>query len=99
MSSVLVFQASVKDQVAFKAYASAVDPTVQIYGGRTIVRAKKLSLIEGKDTNNHILACIAFDTEQQALAWYNSPEYEDLLGDRAKGIDVDVSMYELIDHE
>ncbi len=62
------------DPEGIKPYREQVDATFQAYGGRYIVRAGQMDRLEGNPPT-HRLVIIAFDSMEQARAWYNSPEY------------------------
>lgn len=51
-----------------------VAETIEGYGGRYLVRGGKAELREGDWTPHRILV-LEFPTMEQAIAWYESPEY------------------------
>jgi len=59
-----------------KPYSAAVDSTFAPFGGRYVVRGGKVASLEGEPTKRIVI--IAFPSMEQALAWYNSPEYREL---------------------
>lgn len=62
------------DPEGIKPYREQVDATFERYSGRYIVRAPRVSPLEGNPPS-HRLIIIEFDSLEQARAWYNSPEY------------------------
>ncbi|MBD1549099.1 DUF1330 domain-containing protein [Roseibium aggregatum] len=55
-------------------YVAAAKPAFEKYGARFLVRGGDFSEIEGTVGNRHVV--IEFDSKQQALDCYNSPEYQ-----------------------
>lgn len=60
---------------AIQPYSARVESTFKPFGGRFIVRGGDMELLEGIPPNGR-LVIIAFDSVDQARAWYNSPAYE-----------------------
>ena len=68
----------VTDVAKFEEYKAGVSATIEQYGGRYVVGAGKVDLVEGtwKPTN---LVIIQFPSLEEAHQWYQSEEYADLL--------------------
>ena len=62
----------------YEGYRAQVVPTVQKYGGRFLTRGGDPKLIEGEKEAKRIVI-LEFDSPEQAAAWYNSPEYQEIL--------------------
>ncbi|WP_066732907.1 DUF1330 domain-containing protein [Cupriavidus sp. D384] len=60
---------------AIQPYSARVEATFKPFGGRFIVRGGNLEPLEGTPPNGRLII-IAFDSVDQARAWYNSPAYE-----------------------
>ncbi|GFM89444.1 hypothetical protein PSCICO_48430 [Pseudomonas cichorii] len=60
---------------AIKPYSDRVEDTFKPFGGRFIVRGGEVDALEGEKTMGRMVV-IAFDTIEQARAWYRSPAYE-----------------------
>ncbi len=60
---------------AIQPYSASVESTFRPFGGRFIVRGGGVELLEGMPPSGR-LVIIAFDSVDQARAWYNSPAYE-----------------------
>ncbi len=58
-------------------YLSAVDSTLEPFGGRFLVHGDSGSVLEGDFVGNVIV--IAFPSRAQAEGWYESPEYQQIL--------------------
>jgi uncharacterized protein (DUF1330 family) len=66
---------TVKDTDAYENYKTANAVPFKKYGGRFLVRGGQFELVAGQSRDRHVL--IEFDSYQQALACYHSPEYKD----------------------
>ncbi len=58
-----------------KDYAAQAKIAVEKYGGRSLSRLGRFQLLEGEFVGDK-MAVIEFDTMEQAVACYNSPEYQ-----------------------
>ena len=59
-------------------YRGKVLATVEAYGGRFLVRGGQPAQIEGESPHNTSVI-LEFESPGQAMAWYNSPEYQRIL--------------------
>lgn len=66
---------SAEDMAPLKDYAAQARIAVDKYGGRSLSRLGRFELLEG-DFVGDKMAVIEFDTMEQAVACYNSPEYQ-----------------------
>ena len=66
---------SAEDMAPLKDYAAQARIAVDKYGGRSLSRLGRLKLLEGEFVGDK-MAVIEFDTMEQAVACYNSPEYQ-----------------------
>lgn len=66
---------SAEDMAPLKDYAAQARIAVDKYGGRSLSRVGRFQLLEG-DFIGDKMAVIEFDTMEQAVACYNSPEYQ-----------------------
>ena len=67
----------ITDPAKFQTFVSQVPGTLAPFGGHYIVRPSKVSAVEGDPPK--IFAIVAFDSAQQATAWYHSPAYQAIL--------------------
>jgi len=67
----------ITDAAKFQTFVSQVPETLVPFGGHYIVRPSKVSAVEGDAPK--IFAIVAFDSAQQAMAWYRSPAYQAIL--------------------
>ncbi len=66
---------SAEDMAPLKDYAAQARIAVDKYGGRSLSRLGRFKLLEGEFVGDK-MAVIEFDTMEQAVACYNSPEYQ-----------------------
>ena len=62
------------DPEGIKPYSQQVDGTFAPFSGRYVVRGGKTVSLEGEPPKRIVV--IAFDSMEQAQAWYNSPAYQ-----------------------
>ncbi len=84
-----VARVDVKDPEAYKDYVAAGAAAFEKYGARFLARGGEFEELEGTARARNVL--IEFESYEQALACYNSPEYQ-----KAKAIRTRVSESELI---
>ncbi len=71
-------QQEVTDPDTLKTYTAGVMATVNQYGGKVIVRDSDPEGVEG-DWNPKRVIILEFSDKAALKAWYDSPEYSDLL--------------------
>ncbi|ADZ68450.1 DUF1330 domain-containing protein [Polymorphum gilvum] len=64
----------IRDPQAYPAYVAAAKPAFEKYGARFLARGGDHASMEGDLGERHVV--IEFETKQQALDCYNSPEYQ-----------------------
>ena len=74
MSVYLVVDIDVKDQVAYEEYRTLVPPIIEKYGGRYIVRGRKITPGEG-EWDLHRVVILEFPSTERATAMLISEEY------------------------
>ena len=76
-----VIDAQIKDAERIKPYQLAVEKTYTAFGGRRIVAAGQVDVLEG-DGPCGIIVILQFPSMAQAHAWHDSPQYQAILGHR-----------------
>jgi uncharacterized protein (DUF1330 family) len=71
----VVAEVEVNDTAAFAKYAAAVPGTLAPFNGKYVVRAGKITPVEG-DAPKQRYIVIAFESVEKAKAWEDSPAYE-----------------------
>jgi uncharacterized protein (DUF1330 family) len=74
----VVSDVETRDAEAMAAYRRLAADSIAHYGGRYVVRGGPVETLEGGWTPEAIVI-VAFDTADQARAWYASPEYAEAL--------------------
>ena len=83
---------AVKDPPGFDEYRSKVEPTIEQYGGKYLVRAGEIRGAEGDW--NPTLVVIEFESTARALEWYESEEYRPLLELRLRSAETQAVIVE-----
>jgi uncharacterized protein (DUF1330 family) len=74
MSAYIIVEVRVHDAQLYDEYRGQVQPTLDKYGGRFLVRGGKTELLEG-DWNPSRIVVLEFPSAEDARAWWSSPEY------------------------
>ena len=92
-----IFTEDIKDQAALGAYAGKSLPTILQQGGKPIVVEPNAEVIEGTWHGQQTII-LEFDSVDAAKAWYNSADYQAIIGERHAAADsnaVIVSGFEM----
>jgi uncharacterized protein (DUF1330 family) len=79
MKAFVVAAETPKDENMFSEYRKAVPATLEVFGGKFIVRGGNLKLLEGEWLHPR-LVIIEFPSREAAEGWYRSPEYQKIIG-------------------
>lgn len=71
----------IKDGEAFGAYQGVAVPTIEQYGGKMLWLSSKVEAGDG-DWEPMAIVMFEFESAAQARKWYNSPEYQAVIGQR-----------------
>jgi uncharacterized protein (DUF1330 family) len=71
----------VSDEAGFGAYQGVAMPTIEQYGGKPILFSQKVEAADGDWAPMGIIV-IEFESSEQSRKWYNSPEYQAVIGQR-----------------
>ncbi len=77
MAVYIIARITVTDPADYMTYAGQTVALAEKAGGRFLAKGGAQQFVEGDGPGRHIL--IEFPTREQALAWYNSPEYQTIL--------------------
>jgi uncharacterized protein (DUF1330 family) len=83
MAAYFVVNVNVTDPRVYAEYSKLVQPTLDHYGGKFLVRGGATQIIEG-DWQPHRLVILEFENEEQFKRWYYSPEYTEARETRFK---------------
>ena len=80
MSAYVIAEVEVTDAEAFEPYRLAVGATQEQYGGTYLVRGGAVESLEGEVAGRIVV--VRFEDVDAAKRWYNSPEYQAIVGIR-----------------
>lgn len=84
MPAYWVARASISDPAAYKKYTDRVPEIISRHGGRILARGGRYRIMEGPETfHRHVV--IEFPTLEQAVACFESPEYQEAAAFRRAG--------------
>jgi uncharacterized protein (DUF1330 family) len=69
----LIGRISVYDPEGYKAYAAGATAAIAQYGGKVLARGGRTEIVEGEGRMRNVI--IEFESFEQALTYYHSPEY------------------------
>jgi uncharacterized protein (DUF1330 family) len=71
----------ISDEEAFGAYQHVAEPTISQYGGKMVFLSSGVEAGDG-DWSPMGIVLFEFESGDQARKWYNSPEYQAVVGQR-----------------
>lgn len=74
MSAYVVIDIHITDPDAYEGYKGGAANTVALYKGRYLARGGKVTILEGEPDPERVVI-LEFPTPDDALSWWNSPEY------------------------
>jgi uncharacterized protein (DUF1330 family) len=77
MPAYVIFDIHVDDPDAYAPYRGPAGAAVEAHGGRYLARGGATDLLEG-DWDIDRLVILEFPSMEQARAWYDSPEYQEV---------------------
>lgn len=81
MAAYVIVEIEVTDPELYETYKTQAPAAVAAYGGMYIARGGRTQVLEG-DWSPKRLVILEFETFEQAVAWWNSPEYSAIKGIR-----------------
>ena len=75
----MVAHLDVHDPAGFEKYRDKVVATVKQYEGSYLVRGGEMEMVEGEALPPRTVI-LEFPSVEQAKTWYNSPEYQEIIG-------------------
>ena len=89
MAAYMVFNYRITDQDAYKPYIGKVGETLQAHGAEVLVADFESEAIEGDP--GHVTVILKFASIDAARGWFDSPEYQAIIGlrtDNSTGIGI-----------
>jgi uncharacterized protein (DUF1330 family) len=71
-----IARSKITDPAKYKQYTDRVPDILKRYGGKVLARGGRFQIMAGPDTFHRFVA-VEFPTFDQAVACYQSPEYQD----------------------
>jgi uncharacterized protein (DUF1330 family) len=87
MTAYMVFNYRINDRDAYQPYLEKVPATLQAHGAEIVVADFDSEGVEGD--NGHVTVVLKFPSKAVARQWYNSPEYQAIIGlrvDNSEGL-------------
>ena len=84
MPAYWVARSRIDDPVQYKKYTDLVPAIIARHGGKVLARGGKFRVMEGPDTFRRFVV-IEFSTFEQAVACFESPEYQEAAAHRKAG--------------
>jgi uncharacterized protein (DUF1330 family) len=85
MAAYLVANYRITDPEAYQGYPPAVVPTLAAHGAAILVADYASEAVEG--TPASVTVVVKFPSKDAARAWYESPEYQEIIGLRTDNSD------------
>jgi uncharacterized protein (DUF1330 family) len=76
MAVYFIVDVKVEDPTTYEEYRKLVNPTLERYGGKFLVRGGATETIEG-DWQPQRLVVLEFENTEHFRRWYDSPEYRE----------------------
>ena len=84
MPAYWVARSKINDPVQYKKYTDPLRPIFDKYGGKVLARGGRFQIMEGPE-KFHRFVVIEFPSFDQAVACFNSPEYQSAAAHRRGG--------------
>ncbi len=84
MPAYWVARSRIVDPVEYKKYTDRIPAIFAKYGGRVLARGGRFQVMEGPDTFRRFVV-VEFDTFEQAVTCFQSPEYDEAAAFRRDG--------------
>ncbi|MEQ9619855.1 MAG: DUF1330 domain-containing protein [Deltaproteobacteria bacterium] len=91
MAAYMIAQLNVRDQDGYSRYVSNFVPILTQYEGEIVVVDRDCKLIEG-EWPYQTTVVLKFPDEEQAMRWYNSPEYQEIVQDRIRAAETNLIL-------
>jgi uncharacterized protein (DUF1330 family) len=80
MAAYVIAEVEVTNAEGYEAYRTQVPATLEQYGGTYVVRGGAIDSLEGESAGRMVI--LQFEDVVAAKRWYNSPEYQAIVGTR-----------------
>lgn len=94
MAAYIIARINVKDPTIYQQYTAQTPGAIARFGGRFIVRGGRMELLEGNNSELDRTVLIEFPSYEQALSFYHSAEYQEIVKLRWQAADSQVVLVE-----
>ncbi|MEM9032995.1 MAG: DUF1330 domain-containing protein [Actinomycetota bacterium] len=93
MPAYIIFTEDITDPAAIEAYATKAVPSVLQHGGLPRIAGSAVNVLEG-EWHGQQTVMIEFESVEAAQAWYDSSEYQAVIGERHAAATSNVAIFE-----
>jgi uncharacterized protein (DUF1330 family) len=96
MSAYFIVNYEITNPAGYKSYVPAVIPTLEAHGAEILVGDYESETLEGKPGSVSVV--IKFESKEALSAWYNSPEYQEIIHlrtDNSEGVAIAAGEFNL----
>lgn len=90
--SLAIGQVTIKDQLLWQEYKTALSGTLALYQGEVVYRGKVNEVLAGKKTHTDVVL-IQFPSSEALSQWFYSDEYQAIIPLRDSAADVSLTSY------
>jgi uncharacterized protein (DUF1330 family) len=83
MAVYFIAQYQVNDPALYREYQQGAAPSIGKYGGKLVAFDVAAQTMEGEPPGPQTVI-LEFESEEQARSWYDSPEYQEIVGKRLR---------------
>lgn len=94
MAAYIVGRVNLHDPETYKNYTAQTPDSIARFGGKFIVRGGRNELLEGDNPEFNRVVVIEFPSYEQAKAWYQSPQYQEILPIRQAASEAQIVLVE-----
>ena len=85
MPAYVISEVEILDETLADTYRSLAAASIELFGGRYVVRGAPVELVEGERNPARRLVIVEFPSMQRVHEWYRSPQYAEALKIRNAG--------------
>ncbi len=87
----VIFTETINDQAGYDGYVMEALPTIMRRGGKAVIVHDNPEVIEGDWLGSRAVV-LEFDSVDAVRDWYNSPEYQAVVGERHASADANAAI-------
>ena len=80
---------TMRDPSWVPAYGPKTDELIEKYGGKVLARGSAIEQLEGRHKVPDVMVVLEFPSMEKARAFYNDPEYAEMIKLRQRGSDLE----------